>query len=344
MEHVTRWNNTLQLVREVCDDFDSKWIKRRRVFDTFSLVSVLLNLCAGRSKSYAQALCQFQKNSLVAPAASSLCVARKKLPLAVFAEIRERLLDVWGEVQARESWFGLCPYAVDGSKINLPRTLSKYGFKTTKGTFCPQGLLTTLLRVSDKMVISQNLSASFNERSEAVPFLNDLGRKDVVVYDRGYYSFNLLLEHTQAGVHAVFRLPRGKTDKQIQKAWQSKKDDLIVELNPSSPTQLKARKNFSDYPINKTRLRLVKYQIGNVTYMLATTILDPGISPKDFAGLYHERWKIEEFLKNFKTSIEIEEFRSKSILGIEQELAAGTLLWNLAHHAESLIEPFKKST
>jgi hypothetical protein len=65
------------------------------------------------------------------------------------------------------------------------------------------------------------------------------------------------------------------------------------------------------------------------TYVIATTVLDPRIKNVDFARLYEKRGIIEEYLKNFKISMDVDQFYSKSVNGVDQEIYATSLLWNL---------------
>ncbi|HYX32795.1 MAG TPA: IS4 family transposase [Oligoflexus sp.] len=281
---------------------------------------------------------QFHSNPLTSPAASSFCVARNKMPSSLLGDIRNELVASWDEqLPKKNDWYGYTPHIVDGSKLDLPRSMLNKGFPTQTGGHMPQGLLSVLLRVEDRMVMDLSLSSDWDERAQAHKFLDNLNGRDLVIYDRGYLSFNLIVDHRLHGVAAVFRVQKGKVFKEIDEAWKSSKDDMVVTLSPSAPTIAKAKKRFSSTDMSSVQLRLIKYRIENEDYMLATTIMDPSISPSDFIALYRSRWLIEEYLKNYKRTMEIEDFHSKSLNGIEQELHAAGLLWNITMYIEQIV-------
>ena len=53
-----------------------------------------------------------------------------------------------------------------------------------------------------------DLHAHENEREAALAHLKALSENDVVVYDRGYYSWEMLHAHAVRGLHPVFRIKR----------------------------------------------------------------------------------------------------------------------------------------
>jgi len=81
---------------------------------------------------------------------------------------------------------------------------------------------------------------------------------------------------------------------------------------------------------------LIKYEINEVTYILATTLLDKEKYPAEiFPDLYHSRWGIEEMIKVSKLITGVEDFHSKSEKGVKQELFAHFTLITLQKIIES---------
>ena len=76
-------------------------------------------------------------------------------------------------------------------------------------------------------------------------------------------------------------------------------------------------------PASPAVLRLVRYDIGESRYVLASTLDDPErYSLKDLSDLYHGRWSIEELYKVSRNVIEVETFHGRSERGVRQELYA----------------------
>ena len=104
-------------------------------------------------------------------------------------------------------WRGHRAFAVDGSKLNLPRPLLHNGYRTpSDSSHYPQGLLSCLYQLRARLPLDIDLSSHGNERAAALTHLPALRPGDVVVYDRGYYSFLMLHAHAQRGLQPVFRL------------------------------------------------------------------------------------------------------------------------------------------
>ena len=62
-------------------------------------------------------------------AASAVCKARAKLDEAVFKTLHARILERAGLPGAGKLWKGHAIFAVDGSKMNLPRPLAGEGYR-----------------------------------------------------------------------------------------------------------------------------------------------------------------------------------------------------------------------
>jgi hypothetical protein len=141
-----------------------------------------------------------QKSSI---APSSFCAARQKLDEAVFKRANQKILAAYGDDASRYCWLGHRLFAIDGSKINLPRQLLACGYSTPgKTAHYPLGLLSCLYELKSQMPFDFDLVSHANERLCALHHLDVLQASDVVVYDRGYFSYLLLHRHVENGIHA----------------------------------------------------------------------------------------------------------------------------------------------
>ena len=71
-------------------------------------------------------------------------------------------------------------------------------------------------------------------------------------------------------------------------------------------------------------MRLIKYQIGDNTFCLGTTLVDENrySNTQNFVDIYHARWGVEELYKVSKRIFVIEDFHAKSERGVKQEIFA----------------------
>jgi len=108
---------------------------------------------------------------------SSLCEARQKLPEEIFIELNKELLLLWNKTQKLPKFKGHRLFAIDGSKVNLPRELIKEGFKLygkSQGRYYPQGLMSCLYNLQEKTIYDFNFATHMNERSCALEHMKQL--------------------------------------------------------------------------------------------------------------------------------------------------------------------------
>ena len=335
------WATVAPLIRSIASEFDDIWRIKRRVIDSMLLVLLIFRLVATRAKhGYGTTIDELwdncRKQGVPLPqkkpiAASAFTTARLKLDEQIFKIINKRVIDSYEEIFDRDEFrfFGHRLYAVDGSKMNLPRELLKDGFKTPTDAYYPQGLLSTLYRLKAQIPTDFILTHDCNERHAASVHLTQLSKGDVVVYDRGYFSYELLREHVENGIHAVFRL-NTSTSTEIVEFIKSKNLEQIVHIKPrQKKMRAKIRRIYPGKQIQPMTLRLLKYEISGTSYYLGTTMLDERYPRESYKDLYHGRWGIEELYKISKQLISIEEFHAKSPRGVRQEVYAHMALITL---------------
>ena len=337
---VSLWEKVAHIFQEVAADYDRKWRVRHRVIDTLMLMLLIFRLVSSKNtQSYGTTIDDLWDNcgklnlrlpqkSSIAP--SSFCAARQKLDEAVFKCANQRILAAYAADASRYLWLGHRLFAVDGSKINLPRELLAAGYATPSQTaHYPQGLLSCLYQMQSRLPFDFDLASHVNERLCAIGHLDVLQPEDVVVYDRGYFSYVLLHRHSQTGIHAVFRLQEN-SGSPITAFFGSSQTDAEINWLPSSPIQAEIRSQHPDLEIIPLKLRLLKYKIGDSVFCLGTTLLDAHRYPlQEFILVYHGRWGIEELYKVSKRIFIIEDFHAKTERGVKQEIFAHFVLITL---------------
>jgi hypothetical protein len=78
---------------------------------------------------------------------------------------------------------------------------------------------------------------------------------DLVVYDRGYFSYVLLYFHIKQGIHAVFRLKKNSYQV-IDEFMSSEATDRVVVIIPSITRQQEIMAHYPDIDFIPLRLRL----------------------------------------------------------------------------------------
>jgi hypothetical protein len=338
-DFIVLWEKVIHILHEVAEQYDEKWRIRKRVINSLILMLLIFRLVSSKnSQSYGTTIDELwdscdklglslpQKSSI---APSSFCEARKKLDESIFKCVNRKIFDEYGvKEDFRYKWHEHRLFAVDGSKINLPRKLVNKGYKLPSNTaHYPQGLLSTLYQLKSQLPYDFNLISRSDERACAIQHLDVLEPDDIVVYDRGYFSYFMLHEHQKRGIHAIFRLQESSFT-EVRKFFKSPETNKIVTINPTSDSQTEILKKHPGLDIIPLKLRLIKYHVGDKIYCLGTTLIQQHqLYPvQDFMDVYHTRWGIEELYKVSKRVFVIEDFHTKTERGVKQEIFAHFVL------------------
>ena len=237
---VEQWSPLLDAVVTVARDFDRQWQRRQRSLNTLIVVLFLFRLVFSKNRQgYGATLAELwdqcrllgvslPQASPVSP--SAMCNARAKVDENLFRVLNAELLRRADDTGSGPRWKGHRLFAVDGSKLNLPRPLLKAGYRLpSDNAHYPQGLLSCLYRLRSRVPVDFDLVTHGNERKAAGSHLHALSENDVVVYDRGYFSQALLREHLARGLHPVFRLRVNATGT-VAAFANSTETDTVVEI------------------------------------------------------------------------------------------------------------------
>lgn len=333
---VALWEKVAKDISDIAEVYDEKWQVRKRLVNSMLIILLVFRLvCSKNAQSYGTTIDELwdscrrmnlplPQKSAIAP--SSFCTARKKLDETVFKHINQKIIETYATHgnDASYRWLGHRIFAVDGSKLNLPRSLTSCGYKVpSDNADYPQGLLSCLYEMKLQMPFDFDLVSHKNERACAQQHLDVLKKNDVVVYDQGYFSYAMLHQHLKSKIHAVFRLQENSYTV-IRKFFSSEQTDTIVTIYPSEKRRYKIKSKHPHLHIVPLKMRLIKYEIDGETFCLGTTLNDQEQynNTQDFVDIYHARWGIEELYKISKRIFNIEDFHAKSERGIKQEVFA----------------------
>jgi hypothetical protein len=222
--------------------------------------------------------------------------------------------------------------SVDGSIMTLPNTwrLEEIYGKVTNQTQSGvvQARVSVLYDVLNKFVIDGRLSPlSIGENRLALMHLEFSTKRDLIIYDRGYPSFNLMYEHYERGVNFLIR---AKVNFNIvtHMFYESGLSSDIVKMYPGKNTNL-SDKSYSKDTYKKVRLIRVELSSGE-TEILITSLLDSEKYPNTvFKNLYFLRWGIETFYDELKNKIKVEHFSGYSQHSILQDFYAALFVSNV---------------
>jgi len=291
--------------------------------------------------------------------------ARAKLPLRFF----DRLLERFGSAVQPSAvddgrWQGHRTFLVDGSGCSMPDTPAlqdAFGQSTEPRPGCgfPVAHLLGLFHAGTgvllKRVVAPLLTHDLAQVQQVHPMLTP---GDVLVADRGLWSYAHLALLVQAGVHAVLRVgarqivdftpgrplvkPSVRRTPAVKGVPRSRwltalgvHDQLVAWVKPQTCPSWLTREALAALPQTLV-LREVRDHIGRPGFRsrqitLVTTRLDAEISRvADLAALYRQRWQVETSLAHLKTTMRMDVLHCKTVSGVLKELTVLAIVYNLA--------------
>lgn len=259
---------------------------------------------------------------------------RKKIKPEVFKSLSDSLIEEFytdndGSIKL---WNGFRLLAVDGSRLVLPDTQeleSIYGrTKNQSETGVVQARISVLYDVLNRFAIDGVLAPmSTGESVLAFDHLVFAKANDLIIYDRGYPSFNLIYEHFEKGIDFLIRV-KADFSNLTREFHQSGLRSAVVRMQPGRNIKL------SDKPYTKNtfkEVRLVRVELPDrEAEILVTSLFDSKEYPDSiFKELYFLRWGIETFYDELKNKIRIEHFSGYSGHCILQDFYAALFVSNV---------------
>lgn len=265
---------------------------------------------------------------------SAFVQARKKIKPEVFCYLNEKLIDDFytDNCAVKTRFLGKRILSVDGSRLTLPRTKELediYGrTKNQTQTYVIQGKACVLYDVLNKIGIAGVLSSvDTDERIQAKQLLKHCIKGDLIIYDRGFASFDFIREHKERDLDFVMRLRVG-FNLIVKEFVTSGKASQVVIMQPGKNTDRQGKAYDKDACVT---LRLLRIALpGGEIEVLATSLENEKLYKNEiFKELYFERWKIETYYDELKNKLKIEEFSGYSNQSILQDFYATLLVSNI---------------
>jgi len=292
--------------------------------------------------------------------AAAYCLARKKLPLALFEHLLQRVCDaLYPEIQDSARWHGHRTWTLDGSSFSMPDTpalQAHFGQPSgqAKGCGFPVAHMLALFHAGTGLLLRVLASPlRTHDMRHAATMHAELDEGDILIADRGFASFGHLALLFLRKMHAVFRchqlqivnfrvgrkhtsqsrpkkgMPRSRYIKHLGRL-----DQLVEYTKPKQQPKWMDDATFASLPqtLPVRELRFLTPQRGHRTRVitLVTTLLDPVAYPAaELAKLYLSRWQIEVNFRHLKTTMGMEVLHCKSVAGVLKEMYMFALAYNL---------------
>lgn len=272
-------------------------------------------------------------------ARSGLTEARKRLAADPVEWLFRKTGSRWaGERYDGDTWQDLQVFAVDGALLRTPDTpelrehFGSGNTATERQTPLPMLRLVALMNVRTHLILDAQLSPY--RRSEmrlADAFLQQIPNHSVTLFDKGFWSADLLLSLATAGDNRHWLIPARKNLVSEEVIRYGKQDRLLrMKVSPQ------ARKRNPDLPAYWD-VREVSYEVRGKVRTVLTSLPADRYNAKAVASLYQERWEIELGFRDIKSSMQQNAvtLRSKKIELIYQEVWGLLLAYNVIRREAS---------
>jgi hypothetical protein len=238
---------------------------------------------------------------------------------ALGKRLRQQLQTRAGRHWQREGW---CAFAVDGSRVECPRTAAneqelKCAGKKKTG---PQLFVTTLLHMGTGVPWDFRIGpGKASERRHLEEMLPELPPQSLVVADAGFTGYEFYRRILAAKQSFLLR---------VGSNVHLLKELGYYEREGSDTVYLWPEKQWDEPPVV---LRLLERRDGKKKMYLVTNVLDPQALSAQSAGvLYEMRWGVEVFFRSLKQTLEKRRLLSRTPTAAKCELTWALLgLWLL---------------
>lgn len=326
---------------------DSGALSRRRFFckeNTFwAFFSQVLDADGGCKEVVRkfQATVAMKSKPLPSSSTSAYCRARNKLDESCLESVLKHVSGLLQSSHDADQLNGRRVIVVDGTGVSMPDTEDnqqvwpKQNFQKP-GLGFPQASICACFNLRNGALLSYELG---NKKSHELPMLRkqwgtfEVG--DIFLGDKGFCSYFDQHHLKERGVDSVITLARRKPITEAQAIKALGKDDLLIQW--PKPKKNKA----SSYTVEDWEklpehlpLRQIKVTVNQVgfrvrSFYIITTLLDPAIYPaSEIAELYFQRWDVELFFRDIKTTMGMDILRCKTPAMVRKEILMHLIVYN----------------
>jgi hypothetical protein len=255
---------------------------------------------------------------------------RQKIDPGVFSYLSDVIVENYYVASNADLrfWKKFRVLAVDGSRITLPydqKLKELFGINTNQSlSEVVQGTVSILYDLLNGIILDASLNPLHSgERELALKHSGKWKAGDLIIYDRGYMSYDFICEHVALGLQCLIRAKISHS-LQVIAFLKGGKQSEVIDFLPD----VKKNAGLQDVPI---KVRFVRVELpGGVTEVLVTTLLDSKKYPsKGFKELYFKRWGIETLYDQLKNKLKLEYFTGYSHRGILQDFHCAVFISNI---------------
>lgn len=281
--------------------------------------------------------------SMESPSSSTAayCKARKRFPVESLERILAHTTVELGKRVNAPRWSGRRVIVVDGTGLSMPDTAANQGrwpqqSQQKFGCGFPQARLSACFCLHSGTLLSHQLG---NRKQQELPLLRkqwDTFKKgDILLGDKAYCSYYDIAKLQTRGVDAVITLGiRHPIAKSKAVATLGEEDLLVLWPKPKCPKNGSYSKEEWLALPEQLRMRQIRVRVDHPgfrtkDFYIVCTLTDPKqYSCEDIVELYFQRWDVELFLRDLKTTMGMDILRCKTPHMVEKEILMHLIVYN----------------
>jgi hypothetical protein len=320
---------------------------RNRVFSKKNTFWAFLSQVLDADRGCKEVVRKFQAfvakgtGKILSSSTSAYCQARKNIEESLLESILDHLSQQLSHAACHERLKGRRVVVVDGTGLSMPDTKEnqdKWPQQKNQKPGCgfPQASLCACFNLENGALLSYELG---NKKSHELPMLrkqsNTFKLGDIFLGDKGFCSYYDQATFKAKGVDSVVTLARRKPVTAAESTKILGDNDLLIQW--SKPKHSKAssytRLEWESLP-ETLQLRQIRVTVNQAgfrvqEFYIVTTLLDEKLYPaSEIADLYFERWDVELFFRDIKSTLGMDILRCKTPEMIRKEIMMYLIAYN----------------
>lgn len=288
-----------------------------------------------------QAFAALKSHSMPSSSTAAYCKARQNLAEADIQSIFEHTTKVLEKTSRSPVLNGRRVIVVDGTGVSMPDTQANQAVWPQQrlqkaGCGFPQARICACFSLQSGTLLSYRIGSSKNAELPLLREQMDVFHKgDIFLGDKGFCSYYDQVTFKEQGIDSVVTLARRTPVSSAKAVTVLGEDDLLIQWPKPKWNNLLSysRTTWESMPDSLT-LRQIKISVSQPgfrvkEFYLVTTLTDPKQYPAaDIAGLYFQRWDVELFFRDIKTTMGMDVLRCKTPVMVRKEILMYFIAYN----------------
>ena len=288
-----------------------------------------------------QASVAMKLKSVPSSSTAAYCKARKKLELPMLESIYQHLSEHLKTGASTEHLNGRRIIVVDGTGVSMPDTAENQKkwpqLKSQKpGCGFPQAFICACFNLNNGALLSYEMG---DKKSHELPMLREqwstFKEGDIFLGDKGFCSYFDQSNLKDRGVDSIITLARRTPVSEAEAVKVMGQNDLLIHwIKPkrnkrSSYSQEGWEALPETLPLRQIKVIVRQQGFRTKSFYIITTLLDAKAYPaSELAEVYFQRWDVELFFRDIKTTMGMDVLRCKTPDMVCKEILMHLIVYN----------------